>query len=103
MTLYFPVNLNYMLKKSLATTYIHNFKPYNQRSKNYQKGKIVYCLDSFCFLMMKAQISDSNTEISGLFPSDFLFNDVPFEFQFVSFQTFELAQEILCPLSHKNQ
>ena len=69
------------------------------------KRKIVYCSDSFCFWMMRAQISHSNTKISGLFSSAFLFKAVLLTtiLNLVSFQSFQLAQEILCPLSHKNQ
>ena len=84
MTLPFPVNPHDMLKKSLAAANIHNLKPYNHTSKNCQKQTTVYRSDSFCFLMMKAQISDSNTEISGLFSSAFLFKVVPFDNKFKS-------------------
>ena len=52
MTLSFPVNTHDALKKSLAATYIHNFKPYNQRSKNYQK-KLFIVQAVFAFQLWK--------------------------------------------------
>ena len=73
------------VKKSLVATNIHNCKPYNQRCKNYQKAKIAYRSDSFSFLTKRPQISDFNSEISGLLSSAFLFKAEPFDNKFKSF------------------